>query len=314
MNFIHTHNKSKLDFSEGVDLSRISFPVEKRPLYFARETAFGTQYAEIDGQFEVVRTDTWDTLGVVGRNYEVSTYDTHQQCVFDALEQLKWDNVLDTNDATYGFEVLENGAKLKSTVELPKHTIAPVIGDISSLKFIGFDSMDASWRRYVTYICYRYWCTNGCASPQFRLQFSTKHTKSASSDETIAKLIQRIKNSVEFFHQNEQTFASWANTKVTEQDVMGVFGNLLASYRDSKGKKHQSQHVMDHLQSALWGNAKTWGWNGWSAYNAATDWATHINEDKLRGSVHNAGVDRNNKVAKMLRTNEWNNLVGTPND
>lgn len=314
MNFIHSNNREPLNFSEDVDLSRISFPVEKRPLYFARETAFGTKYAEIDGQFEIVRTDTWDTLGVVGRNYEVSTYDTHQQCVFDALEELKWDNILDTDDANYGFEVLEQGAKLKTTIELPKHTIKPVVGDVSSLRFVGFDSMDGSWRRYIAYICYRYWCENGCASPQFNLQFRTKHTKSASSDETIAKLKTRIKDSVEFFNSNEKTFAAWANTRVVEQDVMGVFGDMLASYRDAKGKKHRSQNVMDNLQSALWDNAKTWGWNGWSAYNAATDWATHIDEKEVRGAVHNAGVVRNNKVAKMLTSPAWNQLVGTPND
>lgn len=304
---------------QAIDFSEIDFPVEKRPLYYMRSQEMPglwnkTQesFHRVPGKWEVVREDTGAHLAVVGKHHNPSNYVEGAEAFVQAINELKINGSLDTTEMDFQVQSFEDGRKMKIEVRLPNHTIEPVVGDVSELQLHLFDSHDQFWVRQAVQIALRYWCSNGCASPSFSLGYKGKHTKSLSQQESLDRMMRSISRSVQQFHENEELFEKWANTRVTEEETLDVFAKSIAAYRNAKGVMEVSKPVMQDLEAALYQNTRAIGKNAWAAYNAATEWATHIG--KTKGQVYNVQRDRNSKVAKMLRGAQWKTLTGENND
>ena len=123
-----------------------------------------------------------------------------------------------------------------------------------------------------------------------------------------------MKTAVIAFKSDEQDFKKWATTSVERDDVLGVFKKTLASYENAKtGDTKVSDNKMRDLKIALQNNTNHLGWTVWAAYNAATYWASHLDQGvrEVRGSYHNVERTRQTDVAKMLRSNPWKEMAGT---
>lgn len=298
-----------------LDLSAIDFDVERQPVYGMRKTAhpYGhvtESFEEIPDRFEYFRTDTGQTLGVHTGSYTHNGYKSHMQHVLEAVKEMANEDKIDLSGAPVNFEVYESGRKLKLDITFPNNIIEPKVGDITKLRLRDWDSYDGSWGRRLWIDGLRLWCLNGCTSPDFKLGFYAKHTKSLSSDESIHRMIGSMTDMVQNFYDDEAKFRRWIETPVTFEEGEELFSKTLAFQPKAveiDGKwHHHSANAMDDLRAGLQTNFSQVGRNLYGVYNAATAWATHIKE--TRGQVHNIERTRESKVASMMNSKHWNQL------
>lgn len=293
----------------------IDFEVEQRPIFGMRDHEF----IPLDGKKENVRVDNGQSLGIVGDRYYLTPYTERADILIDAFNESS--NEINLDNASTEFNVYEGGRKMKAKIYLPGEKIEPAVGDVSRCEYTLHDSLDGSWAANINWSLFRYWCSNGCDHKDTKLTFYTKHTRKLSTDEAISKLITRIVQGVENFRQQEVLMKSLINTRCNEQDAMGIFKQTLAAYRDAEGKISASKIVMNTIQPVLFANIRVLGSNGYAVYNAATEWATHIDNGLVnnggkktyRGQPHNVQRDRSGKVAKMLNSNPWKEKFGNGN-
>ena len=305
------HNHTSLDSVESLDLSAIDFEVERQPIYAKRDGHQGwVEYKEIPDKFEFFRTDTGVSLGVHTSSYTHNGYKKHINGVLEAVTEMEKQGTLDTSNAVTNFSVYEEGRKLKLDITFPRHVIEPAIGDITKLRLRDWDSYDGSWGRRVVMDGLRLWCLNGCTSPAFKLGFYSKHTKSLSSDEKINKMIGSMGDMLTAFNDDEEKFKRWIKTPVEHDDAMQVFSKTIGWQKQAVKVNNEyfnhSVNVMDTLSSILSDNISQSGRNMYSAYNAATEWSTHVGQTK--GQTWNVERTRESKVATMLNSKAWNNL------
>ena len=301
-----------LTFKDTINTDAINFPVDRVPVYGYRPHR--DEYIKIPDKWEIVRTDNHASLGVVGSKYELDPYINHVTAVTQAVTEMIDTDQLDGYNAKADFKVYEGGRKMNLTIDFPNHTIEPQIDDIVRFQFKDSDSYNQTWARRLNYQGFRLWCLNGCTTSAFNLGFYSKHTKSISSDESIARMIRNMKVAVEAFKSDEQDFKKWATTHVERNDVLGVFKKTLASYENAKtGDTKVSDNKMKDLKISLQSNTNHLGWTVWAAYNAATEWASHLDRGvrEVRGAEHNVVRSRQTDVAKMLRSNPWKEMAGT---
>jgi len=306
-----------LRFKDTINTYEINFPVEKLPVYGYRPLLENTNrepFVELRDRWEIFRTDTQQSLGVVGSKYELDPYINHVTAVTQAVTEMIDTDQLDGYNASAGFKVYEGGRKMNLTIDFPNHTIKPQIDDIVKFQFKDSDSYNQTWARRLNYQGFRLWCLNGCTTSAFNLGFYSKHTKSISSDESTVRMIRNMRAAIVAFKSDEQDFKKWATTHVERNDVLGVFKKTLASYENAKtGDTKVSANKMRDLKTTLQTNTNELGWTVWAAYNAATEWASHLNRGarEVKGSYHNVERTRQTDVAKMLRSNPWKELAGT---
>ena len=124
----------------------------------------------------------------------------------------------------------------------------------------------------------------------------------------------QMKLAVQSFKSDEHDFKRWSNMRVERNDVLGVFKKTIACYENAKtGDTKVSDNKMRDLKKALQSNTSVLGWTVWAAYNAATEWASHVNAGvrEIKGAKHNVERSRQTEVAKMLRSNPWKEMAGT---
>jgi hypothetical protein len=309
---MQTTYHTPLAFKHMVDTSPIEFPVEKKPIYGYRPHR--DEYIKLSDKYEIVRTDNHTSLGVVGSKYELDPYINHVNAVKQAVTEMIDTDEIDGYNAKADFRVYEGGRKMNLTIDFPCHTIEPQIDDIVKFQFKDSDSYNQTWARRLNYQGFRLWCLNGETTKDFNVGFYSKHTKSISSDESTARMIMQMKLAVQSFKSDEQDFKRWARTHVERNDVLGVFKKTLASYENGKtGDTKVSDNKMLDLKKMLQSNTNHLGWTVWAVYNAATEWATHLDRGvrQVRGAAHNVERSRQTDVAKMLRSNPWKEMAGT---
>ena len=314
MNMINPFTKP-ITSIDNLDLSAIDFEVERQPIYGERthENSEGrsfSHFSKIDGKYEYFRKDTGATLGVHTASYNHDGYKKHVSHVIEAVKEMGTLDQLDTSNAETKFSVYEDGRKLKLELLFPNNIIEPQIGDITKLRLRDWDSYDGSWGRRLWIDGMRLWCLNGCTSPAFKLGFYAKHTKSISGDESIHRMLTSMKSMVSNFYEDEAKFKRWISTNVTQEEAQELFSKTLAfapKAVEEDGKwKHHSPNVMDDLRANIDSNFSQVGRNLYGVYNAATEWATHV--QTKRGQIHNIERTRESKVASMLNSPDWNRL------
>jgi hypothetical protein len=115
--------------------------------------------------------------------------------------------------------------------------------------------------------------------------------------------VERINRAIEMFFSSENTYRTWIGRELREEQADTLFRRTLAARPRPGDATAISKPVHQHLMEMYDMEPPTL----WGAYNAATNWATHIG--KSRGATHNVERTRNNEVAKMLRHEEWQKLA-----
>jgi len=126
---------------------------------------------------------------------------------------------------------------------------------------------------------------------------SVRHTSSAMK---IEQMIASIERGLESFFRDEVTFRRWVGKSVYERDVERLLKKTIAYVDDEKREPEErfNQRLYGEIMERYESEPNTI----WGVYNALTNWATHF---ESRGAAHNVTRDRHNRVAKLMRSEQW---------
>lgn len=251
----------------------------------------------------VVRTDTNDVLAIHGKRYELISHDEVVSSVMDAVEMSN----ISSGDYDCNIELYNNGARLRGDILFNDLVAEPVVDDHIKFRICFYNSYDGAWSVQLKADALRLWCLNGCTTADHVMHTYQRHTTSLDVEGFIAQ----IQNGVETFWNNQQMWSDFSNIKVTDHQAIDLFERTLCYQRytykplddDTVNKKQKNilfGHWLDY-QDKL-------GSNLWALYNACTHWATHTNE---YANPANKRRQREDKVAKMLQTKQWEYLANT---
>lgn len=277
------------------DLSKFDFPCE---MWNLDAVSPNHERISVDPSRSraVVRTDTGTVLGVHGSRYKLRPFGEAVERISDALLQAAPNECMEITD-----EVFEEGAKMRRSIKLPNLKIEPQLNDITSLELLFWSSHDGGWsEQYITW-GNRLWCLNGCTTTDFSVRASIRHvTVEWKRDDHI----ERLKRGIDMFFRSETQFKHWVSKRVTEDDVEALFKRTIAYVNDRS--RHPEERFAAPTFKALWSKFEREPNTVWGVYNAATNWATHPD---TRGLAHNVSRQRHNRVAQMMKSDQWLSLA-----
>jgi len=299
----------------------LDFEVEKFPLL--QSWSEDTDY--YDNSVEKVpssigvglrRKDTKQPLGIVSENYEIVQY----MDIVDGVEQAITRSGMDLTDAEFKTNVYDDGAKIELTARFPAHEQS--IGKLDDtvkpeLKFR--TSQNRTWANNMMVGLWRSACYNTLVNGDKLAYIYGRHTKNFN----VSGFATKIQKAGEFIAGDGMNeMRTWYDTKVTRDQAINLFTKTLAQRTDNVTRKKVANKVMlsnlmktfdeesRHLHGK--GTYDKYGSNDggslWTAYNAATWWSTH-GETRQGSALHNAKPIREEKVRKMLKSPEWNELL-----
>lgn len=314
-----------MSYMEKLDTSKFEFPVEMTPVYVPQTDNPGT-LVEVPAKMAraVVRSDTTEILGIHGDQYKLVPYVDQLRPVNDAL----LDSGLDLSDITVKDSLYEGGARMEREIIFNKHKFAVApgrgyfphqpsyydtgaeVGDTVALVLRMRNSYDGGWSYESSFGGKRLRCLNGVWVLDTIARTRGKHTANLSN----VAAIEKIKRGIEMMDKMKDALVDMTKTRITAGQVQTLFKRTLAHVpRQDKETPPFSDRVLAHLMNIWERNEAELGATKWTAYNAATEWATHV-EDTMskRGSAHNVRYQREAKVASMLKSNEWDRIIDLP--
>ena len=292
----------------------LDFEVEKFPLLAPAE--IGVYPVSSNIGVGLRRKDTKQPLGIVSENYEIVQY----MDIVDGVEQAITRSGMDLTDAEFETNVYDDGAKIELTAKFPAHEQS--IGKESDtvkpeLKFR--TSQNRTWANNMMVGLWRSMCYNTLVNGDKLAYIYGRHTKNFN----VSGFATKIQKAGEFIAGDGMNeMRTWYDTKVTRDQAINLFTKTLARRTDNVTRKKVANKVMlsnlmktfDEESRHLHGKGtydrygRNDGGTMWSAYNAATWWSTH-GETRQGSALHNAKPIREEKVRKMLKSNEWNELL-----
>ena len=182
-------------------MAGLEFELEQRPIYIQDHTdvvahwARPTKYIELSEQHRaVVRTDTQQTLGVVGGRYEI----VQNEQIADLLVRAGWDcwAAGSIDDGRKGFAVLHGGPYSEFTVN----------GDPFFAHIVARWNHDGSGTVRVGPQIWRQWCTNAAKRIEAQKWVTVRHTISAERNMIAAReLMPQLETAIGAFKTEVQT-------------------------------------------------------------------------------------------------------------
>ena len=279
--------------------SEAKFDIEVRPLYSRNldrtENELDSRYARA-----IVRTDTQEHLGILGPRTEPIPYKETIEETNDALARLGIYHNFTT-------EVYDNGAMMRRKIEFPHTTIEPVVGDVVCFSIDHFDSYNGKWALQLNATAKRLVCLNGMTRPDYIVRAYTKHTRNAGLK--YSEILDKIQLGMDTFKDSSETYTKYYNTPIDHEHFEQLITKTIAynpKHDPTQLRPEYSKLKIKALNEHWDRNSATLGSNAWAAYNAMTEWATH---GATRGAAHMVERNRNQEVAKALRSSYWKNLV-----
>ncbi len=277
------------------DLSAFDIPTEIEHL----NTQSGLQMHSKFGR-AVVRKDINQVIGRIGPRTRHEPLINNQKRAVQYIEE----SGLDLTGCVVTDTVFDNGARARRQVEFPRYVVEPQVGDITRFMLDIYDSQNNSWAFQIKFTAMRLWCLNGCTSPDFQIRVYNKHGQSRND---FSDGVRAIADAVENFGKREDEFRRLINRQTRPDDAEEVYKKTIAYSRKEKPWAPQfSQPKLQDLIDAYNTEASYAGDNAYAIYNGATRWATHFN---TRGNRANAIVNRQSKVANMLKSKVWKDLI-----
>ena len=299
------------------DHDKINFEVEKFSLWDITPQWDGSHDMDQvpkDLGIGLRRKDTKVPIAIVSEGYKPVQYEE----IVNGVEASLVASGLQLYDAVFDTQVHRGGAQLELTARFPAHQVS--IGnrhDIIMPELCFRTSHDSSWANNGMMGMWRSKCYNSLVDGDKLAYIYGRHTKNFSIDGFAAK----VRTAADYISsEGTDKMRKWYHTNVPRHAVVHMFENTLAKKIDNvttKNKPNQTalaslMKTFDKENQHLHGNALygryTYHQEGslWSAYNAATEWSTHINTGT--DAPQNTRIIRETKVKKMLNSSSWKEL------
>jgi len=225
-------------------------------------------------------------------------------------------------DRTY-----EEDTKAIRTIHLLDHTVDIEGTGELCMRIDVLNSTNSSWKFQVFTGAYRDYCRNSMVFGGERQYYTMKkHTSGFDYKQEVSK----IKNAVSNFANQGDIFRTWLNTKITDEQVILFFKEVLCKKKLSD--INSLQETIDHDEDITKRyNQKELGFlihkweeelktgmsrNLYTLYNALTNWSTHAgtnldsyeNEEgqiktmhQKKGKVHETRLRREGRVLKAIQ-------------
>lgn len=144
-------------------------------------------------------------------------------------------------------------------------------------------------------------CMNGQTSPNFQAGAYGKHTLHFD----ITGMQTQIENAMKMMGEDADKFGLWANTKLSVEDATRLLQMTIAKLapKPHMPNRHSEKLVLQLMDKFAKEDQTVWG-----LYNAITSWSTH-NETRKTADKVTSLLSRENRVAKAIRSDEWNDTI-----
>ena len=236
-------------------INNFNFPVESQPIF----DALGKQ---IEGQQNIVRTDTNQSLGVHGSRYKMVP---HQDVMDSVIDGVKAADI--AKDYEISVDVLENGRKLRGEILFNDLTIEPAVGDYVKFRVSFFNSYDASWPFSQQANGLRLWCLNGCTTADTVARSRYKHTASINVEGAAVKVV----NGLHHFMERKEVWQQWMQTNVEQEQVENLFKKTVCkTFTRQQSVTKTNEKQLENLLR-IWSEERSnLGNNKWALYNCFT--------------------------------------------
>ena len=264
---------------------------------------FGVQFepTKVQDKKYVINDVTGEYLGVVGHNFSCADHRLFFQGVEDAMTENLQDSQLD--DAKVVWRSARNNSWGMMDITLPnvKRTI---ISDKHETKvnqrFIALHAIDGSCSNQVYYGAIDTFCTNGMITGDY-----DKVRRKNSSNFSMDRFIDELKNSRRDFDTQMDMFQQWAFSPIGTFDIKSMLDSLMGS--ESKSDKMYTLYKQEVSKR---------GKTVFALYSAFTNYASYADE-RNGFRMRNTGNDtqaqtmwlREQEVAKWIASPQFNQLV-----
>jgi hypothetical protein len=270
------------------------FDVATVPLVYFDET---TDQWHPSKKVSVVRTDTYEELGVHGTNYKPVA----PKELIDAQRAIIMRSELDTDGIVEKIETSHNGAATFVKYRLPSHMYTTPDGDTACLTLLGVTSLNSTFSFIMSAGAHQSACFNGQVFiGDAAALFKARHTKNLDIDRASRTIVKCL----EVFDRERDRWAEMYKTPVTEKQVMfslaeaaGCLDLVRAAVNESGVSWSAVFDKLPRFNSALTYLAKAWsqysekqGRNQWALYNTLTDWSTHAPAPSKKSEINIASV------------------------
>ena len=266
-----------------------SFPINTISMAGTYDDDCETKLVNCPDRMMIIRTDTNEYLGNHSTAYRPVT---HSQIV-DPVRAILSDV---SNEFVPQIKTYDNGSMM-----MAKFTCRDIrIKDPSKDDYIAFqvtvrNSYNGVWSIMITAAGLRLWCLNGCTTADRVANFRLKHNG------VFKYNFDHLKHSVDFFHTNEERYMQWANTRVSEYDVIEMFNKLTYTARPTIDGKYRNETQFYNLMNQWSNYRQDMGQTKWALYNAVTHWISHPVQVS---NPHKTVVERESKLISYMNKSD----------
>ena len=255
----------------AIALSGLNFEVTKYPLAYVSEvpTTIGTvikNYHDIPKQYATVRTDTMESLGIVGKNYEI----LQNLEAFDFLDSMVGEAKFETA-GSYGHE----GAKSFITMSTEPMKI---MGDDFKPYILFTNSFDGSGSVRVMFTPIRVFCSNCLtrAIKQAVNKISIKHSSNLKTKLEQARVI--LLENTNYLEAIKKEAEKMAITPYTEAEFKALVNNMFATENKEENPLAAARNeimIASLLKAYNQDDLQNYNNTVYKAIQAFADWESH---------------------------------------
>ena len=303
-------------------LNQIDFTAQVRDIFDAKGNRIPSEIGR-----GVYRDDTDELMAICGPGFKPVQHKDVVQPILDQLTGQGYDLELrngGSRNALYDMrgkkgawvspKVSDNGAVMRTDIILGDFIEVPGqfnghglrtrgTEDLNFFRISILNSHNSKFAVKVNTDYLRLICFNGMTSPHFSAGSYGKHTVNFNVD----GLNRQVENAIGMMDQDAERFAQMAQTMITSEQAVEMLKLTIAKLPNKPtGEAHFSEPLINKIMHRF--NTETDGRSAWDLFNAVTSWSTH---EKLRSNADAISgiVGRETKVAAMLRSKEWNEML-----
>jgi len=263
---------------------------------------FGVQFepTKVQDKKYVINDVTGEYLGVVGHNFSCADHRPFFQGVEDAMTENLDNSQL--NDAKVVWRSARNNSWGMMDITLP-NVQRTIVSDkhqtTVNQRFIALHAIDGSCSNQVYYGAIDTFCTNGMITGDY-----DKVRRKNSSNFSMDRFIDELKNSRRDFDTQMDTFQQWAFSPIGKFDIKAMLDSLMGS--ESKSEKMYTLYNQEVSKR---------GKTVFALYSAFTNYASYADE-RNGFRMRNTGNDtqaqtmwlREQEVAKWIASPQFKQL------
>jgi phage/plasmid-like protein (TIGR03299 family) len=285
MNAGFTKLEENVNMEEAIVAGKLDYTVNKEQLYLPDQKP-------ADDFFGLVRQDTRQTFGVVGKVYEPVQNRVKFNFFNDFLQsgQVKISHV----------GSLEGGKKtvIVCRLNLPNSEIVP--GDAIAKDLLLYDTFDGKSSIKISLMTVRLICSNGAVRSEKTSAFRLRHNRNSESRlDDVRRSIQLVD---ENFNELIEQYKLIATKKIPNKEYLQTYIKQVLEMTETEKLKTRSQNILDAIvMSAESSNNRPDGnLTLWSAYNAITEYTNHVyghnHNTRLNSLFFGQGAKVNNRA------------------